>query len=110
MSLDDIRDKSRAAIHGKFALPAVVRSCKGGVEIPLTARLHIDLNNAFGDLDRQGFGKRQEFDNQVIFDTVQWMPQENWTVDFGRGRVYEIINIVDGTGHRYVRCEVSEAK
>lgn len=111
MSLDDIRDRSRAAIHEQFSLPATAISADGAIQVDgLTVRMHIDLNRAFGDLDREGFAKRYEFDNVLIFDTCQWMPQEMYIVDFGRNRKFKIKNIIDGSGHRYVRAEVTEVE
>lgn len=111
MSLDDIRDRARADVHGQFSLPATAISRDGARQIDnLNVRMHIDLNRAFGDLDREGFAKRYEFDNVLIFDTCEWMPEENWIVDFGRGRKFKLKNVIDGSGHRYVRVEVTEAE
>ena len=110
MSLDSIRDKSRAAIHGQFSLPAVVRSPDGLVEIPVDARMHRDLKKFFGDLEREGFAQVIEQYNQLIFDSEQWYPVRGYTVDFGRKRVFEIHDILSDRGDRYIRAEVTIAK
>ena len=108
MSLDDIRDTARAAIHEQFSIPAVVRSPDGSFQIDVQARLHNDLKKPFGDLDREGFALMFEYHNQVIFDSSVWFPKKNWTVDFDRGRKYNIISILDGVGQRFIRTEVTE--
>lgn len=108
MSLDDIRDASRAAVHAQFSLPAVVRSPDGLQEIALEARLHRQIKKPFGDLDREGFALMIETYNQVIFDTQEWKPKRNWQVDFGRGRVFNIDNVEVWRGERYIRTNVSE--
>ena len=109
MSLDDIRDAARATVHSGFAIPAVARSHDGLVTIPgLDIRLHRDIRKPFGDLDREGFALMLESHNQVIVDTRQWVPKRNWILDFGRGRVFNIDNVEDVKGERYLRCNVSE--
>ena len=40
-NLDDIRDQSRAAIHAKFALPAVISSSEGSAIGNAHVRLHL---------------------------------------------------------------------
>lgn len=109
MSLDDIRDASRAAVHANFALPAVATSHDGLTTVPdLTIRLHRDIRKPFGDLDREGFALLIESHNQVIVDTQQWVPVKNWILDFGRGRVFNIDNVVKVLGERYWVCNVTE--
>lgn len=112
MGLDQIRDAARAAVHDQFTVPATVRSPDGLVEIPdIGARLHRDLKKPFGDLDREGFALVMEYMNQVIFDRVQWPGvAKNWEVDFGRGRVFTIVNIVSESSERYVKTEVTEVR
>jgi ribulose bisphosphate carboxylase small subunit len=111
MALDEIRDQARASIHEAFTVPATVRSPDGLTEVTdIGARLHRDLRKPFGDLDREGFALVMEFTNQVIFDRQQWEPVKNWTVDFGRGRVFNIDNIISESSERYVRTEVSEKR
>ena len=107
MGLDEIRDSSRAAIHEAFTVAAVVRSPDGLTAIPVGARLHRDLKKPLGDLDREGFALVMEFYNQVIFDTQQWVPKKNWVVDFDRGRVFQIVNIIPESGERFRRTEVT---
>ncbi len=109
--LDEIRDVARATIHGEFSLPATVRSPDGSVEIPaLTVRLHRDLKKPFGDLDREGFALVIEQFNQVIFDREQWNPIKNWTVDFGRDRIFTLVNFVGDRADRYIKMEVTLAR
>lgn len=109
MSLDDIRDASRAAVHAQFALPAVATSPDGVTTVPdLTIRLHRDIRKPFGDLDREGFALMIESHNQVIVDTTEWMPEWNWILDFGRGRVFQIVNVEMFNGERYLKCNVTE--
>lgn len=109
MSLDDIRDASRAAVHSQFALPAVATSPDGITTVAgLTIRLHRDIRKPFGDLDREGFALMIESHNQVIVDTEEWVPMWNWILDFGRGRVFVIVNVEQFNGERYVRCNVTE--
>lgn len=107
-NLDDIRDGSRAAIHAKFALPAVVSS--GGSTIgPAHVRLHSADSRAFGDLDREGYAFSVEGKHILVFDTEEFVPQYKQQVDIGRGRVYVIDHIFDNKDrNRYVRCVVSE--
>lgn len=109
MSLDEIRDASRAAVHSQFALPAVATSPDGLTTVPgLTIRLHRDIRKPFGDLDREGFALMIESHNQVIVDTEEWMPAWNWVLDFGRDRVFQIVNVEKLKGERYLRCTVTE--
>ena len=110
MSLDSIRDRSRAAIHGQFSLPAVARSPDGSLEIPVTARMHRDLKKFFGDLEREGFAQVIEQYNQLIFDQDEWYPVRGYTVDFGRKRVFKIEDVLSDRGDRYIRVEVTIAK
>lgn len=110
MGLDEIRDAARAAIHGQFSLPAVVRSPDGLSEIAVVARLHRDLKKPFGDLDREGFALVIEQFNQVIFDREEWDPKKNWIVDFGRERKFTLLNFVGDRAERYIKMEVSLAK
>jgi hypothetical protein len=109
MGLDQIRDAARAAIHGQFALPAVVRSPDGLVEIPLTIRLHRNVRKPIGDLDREGFALVIEESNMVIFDREQWNPigDAGWTVDFGRDRKFDLGVVHDDAGERYPRVQVT---
>lgn len=109
MSLDDIRDASRAAVHAQFALPAVATSIDGLTTVPgLTIRLHRDIRKPFGDLDREGFALLMESHNRVIVDTQEWRPLRNYILDFGRGRVFCIGEVIAVPGERYWACTVSE--
>lgn len=109
MSLDDIRDAARAQVHEQFALPAVATSPDGVTTVPgLNIRLHRDIRKPFGDLDREGFALLIESHNEVIVDTVEWVPMHNWVLDFGRGRLFEIVNIIQVNGERYLKCNVTE--
>lgn len=110
MSLDDIRDASRARVHAEFALPAVARSLDGLSRADITARLHRDMRKPFGDLTGEGFSLMIESHNQVIVDTTEWVPQRLWILDFGRGRVVFIDNVVWPNGERYAKLIVSEYK
>lgn len=106
MSLDDIRDASRAAIHATFSLPAVVSSPDGVTQVPITARLHRDLRKPFGDLDREGFALVVEQYNQVIIDRQEWEPKSGWKIDFGRGRVFRLVDELGDRADRYINVEV----
>jgi hypothetical protein len=111
MSLDEIRDQARSLIHEAFTVPATVTSPDGLTVVPnISARLHRDLRKPFGDLDREGFAMVLEFTNQVIFDRTEWEPVKRWSVDFGRGRVFVIDNIISESSERYVKTEVSEKR
>lgn len=107
-NLDDIRDQSRAAIHAKFALPAIVS--REGIEIGnVHARLYNADSRAFGDLDREGYAFSLEGKNVIVFDTQEWTPAEQQVVDFGRGRIYVIDTVIDNLDRvRYPRCIASE--
>ena len=108
-SLDDIRDKSRAAIHARFALPAVISSSGGSAIGTAGVRLHRADSRAFGDLDREGFAFEVEGKNVLVFDRDEWEPQHQQIVDFGRGRVYQIDHVIDEKKRtRYPRCVASE--
>lgn len=109
MGLDEIRDAARAAIHGQFSLPAVVRSADGLSEIPCVVRLHRNVRKPIGDLDREGFALVIEMSNIVIFDREEWDPigDAGWTVDFGRDRKFEIGTVHDDDGERYPRVQVT---
>ena len=110
MSLEAIRDQARATIHDQFTIAAVVRSPDGSVTVDVGARLHIDGKKPFGDLDREGFALVIEEYNQVIFDRQQWEPQKGWSVDFGRGRVYNLVNFLGPRSARYIKMEITEKK
>lgn len=110
MGLEEIRDRARAQIHDQFTVAAVVRSPDGSVAVDVGARLHIDSKKPFGDLDREGFAMIIEEYNQVIFDRLQWDPIKNWTVDFGRGRVYVLGNFLGAKSGRYAKMEMTEKK
>lgn len=71
------------------------------------ARLHRNVRKPIGDLDREGFALVIEEANGIIIDRAQWEPQRNWTIDFGRNRVFNIDNVNDDEGERYVRMHVS---
>lgn len=108
-NLDDIRDQSRAAIHAKFALPAVVSNSEGSPIGNAHVRLHLADSRAFGDLDREGFAFSVEGKNLLVFDALEWGPQYQQIVDFGRGRVYQIDHVIDNKQRvRYPRCVASE--
>ncbi len=108
-TLDDIRDRSRAAIHAKFALPAIISDSEGSAIGPAHVRLHQADSRAFGDLDREGFALTVEGKNLLVFDTSEWVPKYRQRVDFGRGRVYVIDHVMDEvTRTRYPRCIASE--
>jgi hypothetical protein len=109
MSIDDIRDQSRAAIHDEFAVLAVVRT--GSVEIrDVPVRLHLDLRKPFGDLDREGFAFTIEEGSQAIFDTQHPVrpctPKRGDVVDFGRGRVFRVEDTHTDTYERYQKVSL----
>lgn len=107
---DQLRDSTRGIVHDFFSLPAVARSPDGGTSFPnLNIRLHRDLRKPFGDLDREGFALVMETHNQVVVDREEWYPLKNWTLDFGRGRVFNIDNVDPQSEERFVRCVVTEA-
>lgn len=108
-NLDDIRDQSRAAIHAKFALPAVISDSGGSAIGTAHVRLHLADSRAFGDLDREGFAFSVEGKNLLVFDALEWQPAYQQVVDFGRGRVYQIDHVIDEKQRtRYPRCVASE--
>lgn len=107
-NLDEIRDSARAQIHAEFSLPATVSSPQGGSRIPVNVRLHRNTRKPFGDLDREGFAMVIEMNNEAIFDSAEWTPQERWVVDFGRGRVFRIVNPQLEAGERYIKTSLVE--
>ena len=108
-AFDELRDRTRATVHDFFSLPAVARSPDGGTTLEnINVRLHRNLRKPFGDLDREGFALVMEMHNQVIVDRTEWYPLKNWTLDFGRGRVFNIDNIDPESEERFVRCVVTE--
>jgi hypothetical protein len=108
-AFDELRDRTRATVHDYFSLPAVARSPDGGTTLEnVNIRLHRNLRKPFGDLDREGFALVMEMHNQVIVDRTEWYPLKNWTLDFGRGRVFNIDNIDQESEERFVRCVVTE--
>lgn len=108
--LDEIRDSSRAAIHAKFALPAII-SIEGVAVGAAGVRLYNTESRSFGDLDREGYAFSLEGKNVLVFDVQEWVPDDTQDVDFGRGRVYHIDNVIDDLKRvRYARCVASEVK
>lgn len=108
-NLDDIRDAARAAVHAKFALPAIIASSDRSPIGTAHVRLHNDDSRAFGDLDREGFALSVEGKTILVFDKLEWTPVYQQVVDFGRGRVYQIDHIIDTKQRtRYPRCVASE--
>lgn len=108
-NLDEIRDAARAAVHAKFALPATVADSEGSTIGTAHVRLHNDDSRAFGDLDREGFALSVEGKTILVFDSLEWEPEYQQIVDFGRGRVYQIDHIIDNKQRvRYPRCVASE--
>lgn len=107
MGLDEIRDRARAQVHAQFALPAVVRSPDGLSEVSVNVRLHRNVRKPIGDLDREGFALVIEMGNGIIVDREEWEPKKNWTIDFGRDRVFNLDTLDDDKGERYVRMQVS---
>lgn len=110
MSLDTIRNASRAAIHAQMALAATARSPDGSVEVPVVARLHLDSTRPFGDLDREGFMLQVEMYSQVIIDRQEWEPERNWILDFGQGRVFILGDRLGAASDRYMKIEVTGKK
>ena len=110
-NLDDVRDVSRAAIHAKFALPAIVSDLEGSTIGPAKVRLHQADSRAFGDLDREGYAFNIEGKNVLVFDQEDFEPQVAHVVDFGRGRVFTIEAIIDNKDRtRYPRCIAVEKR
>lgn len=108
-NLDNIRDAARAAVHAKFALPAVIAAPDRSPIGTAHVRLHSDDGRAFGDLDREGFAVSVEGKTVLIFDALEWVPMYQQVVDFGRGRVYQIDHVIDTKQRtRYPRCVASE--
>lgn len=107
MSIDDIRDRSRSAVHSTFALPAAVRSKDGSVEIKdVPVRLHLNLRKPFGDLDREGFAFTIEEGAQAVFDKTLYAPKRGDIVDFGRDRVFRIEDTLSDTYERYQKVSL----
>lgn len=73
----------------------------------MVARLHRNVRKPIGDLDREGFALVIEQGNGIIIDRQEWEPAENWVIDFGRDRVFNLDTIDDDKGERYVRLQVS---
>lgn len=115
MGWREIRAKSRDIVHTTFARPAIYTSPLG-VTTEVLARLHNKLE-VFGDLDREGYAKRFEEVNQVVFDSTQIVPQKGGSVDFGVNANYEsdplviekydILNVTPPAGDRYIKTEVT---
>lgn len=71
--------------------------------------MHHADSRAFGDLDREGYAFSVEGKNLLVFDSLEWEPQYQQIVDFGRGRVYQIDHVIDEKQRvRYPRCVASE--
>ena len=107
MGLDEIRDRARAQIHEQFSLPAVVRSPDGRVEVPVNARMHLNIRKPFGDLDREGFAMVIEEASGIVIDRQEWEPQRGWSIDFGRDRVFTLDVSGDTKAERYARVQVT---
>ena len=115
MGWRELRAKSRDIVHATFARPAIYTAPDGSTT-NITARLH-NKTEVFGDLDREGYAKRFEEINQVIFDSVQIVPVRNAVVDFGVTANYEVIPEIDEkytvtlvtppAGDRYIRTDVT---
>lgn len=108
MGLDAIRDQARATIHAAFALPAVVTSPDGLSSLAVVARLHRKTRKPFGDLGNDGFALVIEMEDTVIFDVTEWVPQRNWRIDFGRGRIFRVVDPEIELGERYVKAKLVE--
>ena len=116
MGWREIRAKSRDIVHSTFARPAIYTSPQG-IALNVMARLHNRLE-VFGDLDREGFAKRFEEVNQVVFDSLEVTPQRLGVVDFGVTANYEVLpeskekysieNVIPPAGDRYIRTEVTQ--
>lgn len=104
-NLDTIRDRSRSAVHARFALPAIVKDREGLTVGNAGVRLHLADSRAFADLDREGFAFSLEGKTLLVFDAEEMEPFKGFVVDFGRGRVYTIEHVQDTKTHnRYLRC------
>lgn len=115
MGWRELRAQSRDIAHSTFARPAVYTSPLGAA-INVMARLHNKLE-VFGDLDREGYAKRFEEVNQVVFDSAEVIPQKGGSVDFGVTANYEVMPLIDEkyeidnvlppAGDRYIKTEVT---
>lgn len=113
MGWKEIRAASRDLVHATFTRPAIYTH--GSVSKGVHVRLHNKLE-VFGDLDRDGFSKRFEEVNQVIFDSTEIVPMKGGVVDFmvddafapipGDPVKYRVQNITAAAGDRYIRTEV----
>lgn len=109
------RAKSRDIVHQTFARPAIYTSPLGE-ETNVTARLH-NRTERFGDLDREGYARRIEEINEVIFDTAEVVPEEGGTVNFSVTaeyavlpvieEKYEVATVIPPAGDRYIKTEVT---
>jgi len=104
-SWDELRRQTRQAVHATFAFPAIYTPPGGGVPVEINARLHTRVVR-FGDLDREGFAQVIEDVNRVVIDLAEVSPVSRAQLDFGDGRVYSIVNVIDRPGEPVVECEV----
>ena len=109
-NLDDIRDQSRAAIHAKFALPAVISDSGGSAIGTAHVRLHLADSRAFGDLDREGFAQVIEDVNRMIFLTAEAKPERKGVVEMDDGRQYVIDTVQPSLDGLTVSCDVASKK
>ncbi|MBT9159041.1 MAG: hypothetical protein DDT26_00290 [Dehalococcoidia bacterium] len=110
-----MRAKSREIVHATFRRPAIYTSPEG-VTTRVLARLHNRLE-VFGDLGRDGYAKRLEEVNQIVFDSVEIVPRRNGVVDFGVtadyevnpavSEKYEVVSVSPAAGDRYIKTEVT---
>lgn len=115
MGWRELRASSRDIVHTTFARPAIYTSPLG-VVTNVMARVHNKME-VFGDLDREGYAKRFEEVNQVVFDSTQIVPQKGASVDFAVDanyvalpmikETYEIVQITPPAGDIYIKTEVT---
>lgn len=102
---DELRRQTRQAVHATFAFPATYTPPGGGASVEINARLHTRAVR-FGDLDREGYAQVFEDVNRVVLDLAEVSPVNRAQIDFGDGRVYSIVNVIDRPGEPVIECEV----
>ena len=104
-SWDELRRLTRTAVHSTFAFPATYTAPGGAPPVQIMARLHTRAIR-FGDLDREGYAQVFEDANRVVIDLAEVTPVRLGQIDFGSGRTYSIVNVIDRPGEPVIECEV----
>lgn len=90
MDFTELKRDCRLRVHENFTRPASYESPDGSAALDVTVRLHTSPQ-IFGDLDREGYGKRVEDINAVVFLLSEVQPAVRGVVTFtGSGISYVI--------------------